>query len=265
MEECVCSCYLQVCFCVTNSQGQGLLSETVCVSHSAEPGHETRSLCVCARSVVSDSVQPHGLRPAVLPCPWDFPGKNTEVGFHCLLQGIVLTQGSNLCLLHWQVGFYHRATWEGPLQQAASAFLASLFVSLVCSFTPLLRSAAAVKALEGQIHLLSGVGDGAWLRPHVRCCRVCVHLLSPSSLTDADWSSSRYAAWLQILHHVCVPSFIHLSNIYYNTFYKYRCTAKDDHIMKGPQFLWILQVSFHVTVTLKLREATAYSVGRSVC
>ena len=82
MEECVCSCYLQVCFCVTNSQGQGLLLETVCVSHSAEPGHETRSLCVCARSVVSDSVQPHGLRPAVLPCPWDFPGKNTEVGGH---------------------------------------------------------------------------------------------------------------------------------------------------------------------------------------
>ena len=27
----------------------------------------------------------HGLQPARLPCPWDFPGKNTGVGFHFLL------------------------------------------------------------------------------------------------------------------------------------------------------------------------------------
>ena len=36
----------------------------------------------------------------------DSPGKNTGVGFHFLLQGIFLTQESNLCLLcllHWQV------------------------------------------------------------------------------------------------------------------------------------------------------------------
>ena len=37
---------------------------------------------------------------------WDFPGKNTGVRSHFLLQGIFLTQGSNLrllYLLHWQV------------------------------------------------------------------------------------------------------------------------------------------------------------------
>ena len=28
-------------------------------------------------------------------CPWNFPGKNTEVGYHFLVQGIFLTQGSN--------------------------------------------------------------------------------------------------------------------------------------------------------------------------
>ena len=32
----------------------------------------------------------------------DFPGKKTGVGFHFLLQGIFPTQGSNLCLRHWQ-------------------------------------------------------------------------------------------------------------------------------------------------------------------
>ena len=29
---------------------------------------------------------------------------NTEVGCHFLLQGILPTQGLNLCLLHWQAG-----------------------------------------------------------------------------------------------------------------------------------------------------------------
>ena len=32
----------------------------------------------------------------------DFPGKNTGVGCHSLLQGIFPTQGSNPGLLYWQ-------------------------------------------------------------------------------------------------------------------------------------------------------------------
>ena len=38
-----------------------------------------------SRSVVSDSYRPHGLQPTRLLCPWDFPGKSTGVGCHCLL------------------------------------------------------------------------------------------------------------------------------------------------------------------------------------
>ena len=45
-----------------------------------------------------DSLQPPGLQPARLPCPWDFPAKNTAEGGHSLLQGVFLTQGSNLGL-----------------------------------------------------------------------------------------------------------------------------------------------------------------------
>ena len=58
-------------------------------------------------SVMSDSLQPCGLLPTSLPCPWDFPSKNTGVGCRDLLQEIFPTQGSNLrflCLLHWEVG-----------------------------------------------------------------------------------------------------------------------------------------------------------------
>ena len=35
--------------------------------------------------VVSNSLRPHGLQPTRLLCPWDFPGKSTGVGCHCLL------------------------------------------------------------------------------------------------------------------------------------------------------------------------------------
>ena len=35
-------------------------------------------------SIVSDSLQPHGLQPTRLLCPWDFPAKITGVGCHRL-------------------------------------------------------------------------------------------------------------------------------------------------------------------------------------
>ena len=38
-----------------------------------------------SRSVVSDSSQPHALQPTRLLRQWDFPGKSTGVGCHCLL------------------------------------------------------------------------------------------------------------------------------------------------------------------------------------
>ena len=53
-----------------------------------------------SRSVVSNSLRPHGLQPARLLCPWDSPGTNTGVDCHFLLQGIFPTQGSNQGLLH---------------------------------------------------------------------------------------------------------------------------------------------------------------------
>ena len=35
-------------------------------------------------------------------CPWDFPGKNTGVCCHFLLQGVFLTQSLKSQFLHWQ-------------------------------------------------------------------------------------------------------------------------------------------------------------------
>ena len=67
---------------------------------------------------MSNSLQPHGMQPARLLCPWDSPGKNTGVGSHYFLQGIFLTQESNPCLLHplhRQAEFLPFTTWGDPL------------------------------------------------------------------------------------------------------------------------------------------------------
>ena len=52
-------------------------------------------------SVVSDSYRPYGLQPTRLLHPWDFPGKSTGVGCHCLLRDSQLALG-NGCLSEWR-------------------------------------------------------------------------------------------------------------------------------------------------------------------
>ena len=57
-----------------------------------------------SHQVTSDSLRPHGPQPTSLLCPWDSPGKNTEVGCHAFLQGIFPTQRSNPRLLVFCIG-----------------------------------------------------------------------------------------------------------------------------------------------------------------
>ena len=71
------------------------------------------SLCVyVSRSVVSDVLQPHGLQPASLLCPWNSSGNNTGVDCHSLLQRIFPTQGLNSGLLHCRQILYHLSYME---------------------------------------------------------------------------------------------------------------------------------------------------------
>ena len=48
------------------------------------PGLPHNLIVKWSLSVVSDSLWPHGLQPSRLLHPWDFPGKSTGVGCHCL-------------------------------------------------------------------------------------------------------------------------------------------------------------------------------------
>ena len=59
-------------------------------------------VCVCAHYLFSHIwlfATPWNVACQAL-CPWNSPGKNTRVGCHFLLQGVFLTQGSNLGLPH---------------------------------------------------------------------------------------------------------------------------------------------------------------------
>ena len=92
---------------------------------------------VLSRSVIPNSLQPHGLYPSV---HGDSPGKNAGVGYHALLQGIFPTQGTNLGLPHcrqihfcpripeWMAYTFFRATsrhrnWTGVSCTAGGFFI----------------------------------------------------------------------------------------------------------------------------------------------
>ena len=77
--------------------------------------HTRKMVFMCvSRSVMSDSLPPHGLEPARLLCLWNFPGKNTGVGSHSLLQWIFPNQRSNPGLLHCRQILYHLSHQGSP-------------------------------------------------------------------------------------------------------------------------------------------------------
>ena len=64
-------------------------------------------------------------------CPWDSPGKNTEVEYF-LLQGSFPTQGLDLCLWHWQAD-------SSPLSHQGSLVQRQLFRQLKCTYLKRLK------------------------------------------------------------------------------------------------------------------------------
>ena len=61
-------------------------------------------------TLMTSTISPPG--SSVL-CPWNFPGKNTGVGYHFLLQGTFTTQESNLGL-HCRQILYRLSHQESP-------------------------------------------------------------------------------------------------------------------------------------------------------
>ena len=64
--------------------------------------------------VLLASLWSHGLEPTRFLCRWNSPGKDTGVGSHSLLQGILPTQGSSPGLLHCRQILYHWVNQGSP-------------------------------------------------------------------------------------------------------------------------------------------------------
>ena len=79
-----------------------------------------------------DSLQLHGLQPTRLLYLWDSPGKNTGVGSQSLLQGIFLTQGSNLGLPHYRQILYRLSHQESLY----SIYLSGYYMLIPTRLTP---------------------------------------------------------------------------------------------------------------------------------
>ena len=67
-----------------------------------------------SHSVLSNSLQPHGMQPARFLYPCNSPGQSTGVGSQSLLQGIFPIQGLNPGLPHCRWILYHLNYQERP-------------------------------------------------------------------------------------------------------------------------------------------------------
>ena len=87
------SCFSRVRLCATPQRAAHQASPSLGFSRQEHwsglplplPIHESEKW-KWRRSVVSYSLRPHGLQSTRLLRPWDFPGKRTGVGCHCLLR-----------------------------------------------------------------------------------------------------------------------------------------------------------------------------------
>ena len=97
---------------------------------------------------MSDSSRPHGLQPTRHLPPWDFPGKSTGVGCHCLSspwssykeswngEYLASTEWKTFCSA--QVENVSKLKWEGRVGRKPKLMTNSLSSQVVPSPTPLL-------------------------------------------------------------------------------------------------------------------------------
>ena len=101
-----------ISLCVKFRNGNIATGQVLDTVQDQDKGLRQWCVCVCvcvyvfSCSVLSTSLRPYGLQPSRLLCPWSFPGKNTGVGCHFLLQGIFLTCKLNPHLLWYSSSKY---------------------------------------------------------------------------------------------------------------------------------------------------------------
>ena len=155
---------------------------------------------------MSDSLRPMdcGLGATVL-YPWDSSGKNTGVGSHSLLQGIFLTQGSNLGLPHCRQTLYHlshQGNWQRVIVGVTWAWLQVKSVSRVWLFvTPWTVACQAPPSMgfSRQEHchfLLQGIFLTQGSNLGLLHCRQTLYRLSYHGIPEVDYRKTPTKCWV---------------------------------------------------------------------
>ena len=118
-----------------------------------------------------------------LLCPWDSPGRNTEVGGHSLLQRIFPTQGSNPDLLHCRQIVYHLSHQGSPLT-----------LSVMLKINTLIKH--TLRNIQWR-HMLLSKFSFIFLVLDLRLEPVAGIWLSPTWLCTTRAGSKHKSAWIQ--------------------------------------------------------------------
>ena len=137
---------------------------------------------------MSDSVRPHWRQPTKLPCPWDSPGKNTEVGCRFLLQcmKVKVKSLSHVLLLAtpWtaadqappSMGFSRQEYWSGVPLPSPSNISKHYSKPVMCAqflwpnlAQPYERNSALTSECEGFLAWLLSWNEGKVTKSWNRC------------------------------------------------------------------------------------------------
>ena len=146
-----------------------------------------------SHSVVSDFLQPHGLKPTRLLYPWNSPGKNTGMGCHSLLQEIFPTQASNSGLPHCRQIVYSLSHQKTSVITCKLYFLQEihLFFSFKCSLI------LAISNHSNTWHH----SPNSWKLAFITCQPVCWRL-GKKWLTKQIWFLPSWSFWYVDSRHI---------------------------------------------------------------
>ena len=101
---------------------------------------------------------PHRRQPTRLPCPWDSPGKNTGVGCHFLLWGIIWIQKLNPGLLQKDLFIYLLLPWDGSYNYRNQRFLMRVWNDFCSSWRRLQKLTVSKETKRMSFFTIRGLG-----------------------------------------------------------------------------------------------------------
>ena len=163
-------------------------------------------------SVVSDPQRPHGLQPSRRLHPWDFPGKSTGVGCHCLLRIWKEKQlwiKSPVKRVSW--GVWGLKQWGALGTPFSLSFLPSF---CFCCAHSWLNSAGPQKVKEN-ISASPGSGKGDGTREANRISLTLVVLLNSFFLVSLGWLCSLLFFLPLIFKNVSIECSVHCFTFFF--------------------------------------------------